>query len=166
MIAGRRKCVGEAAGVRGVSRPGEAQSSPVSPGKHCYRVGGIVVVVVVVEVVVLGVVRDRGEREREKEKDRERFLRERTAIEYRCRRRRRHRHRSRSRDRRYLRRRLRVRRYRRAAAVEAVRHRRALGKSPTPKKGVNSLPRLSRAACRENETDGERKRQRKRARKS
>jgi hypothetical protein len=37
----------------------------VSPGKHCCRVGGIVVVVVVVvvEVVVLGVVRDRGERE-------------------------------------------------------------------------------------------------------
>ena len=50
MIAGRRKCDEEAAGVRGVSRPGEAQSSPVSPGKHCYRVGGIVVVVVVVVV--------------------------------------------------------------------------------------------------------------------
>ncbi|KAL6264431.1 hypothetical protein P5V15_004540 [Pogonomyrmex californicus] len=57
----------QAAGVRGVSWPGKAQSSPVSPGKHCYRVGGIVVVVVVVEVVVLGVVRDRGEREKERD---------------------------------------------------------------------------------------------------
>jgi len=75
-------------------------------------------------------------RKREKARERERFLRkrerERTAIEYRCRRRRHHRHRSRSRGRCCCH--LRVLRYRRAAAVEAVRRRCALGKSPAPKK--------------------------------
>ena len=169
MIAGRRKCDEEAAGVRGVSQPGEAQSSPVSPGKHCYRVGGIVVVVVVVvvEVVVLGVVRDRGERERKREREREIPPKERE--------------REREREppsntaaaavviivivvvvavvvvaifvffvtvvlpplRRYV------------AVARSV-------KAQPRRKGVNSLPRLSRAACRESEMNGERKRQKER----
>lgn len=97
---------------------------------------------VVVVVVVLGVVRDRGE------------IPPRTAIEYRRRRR--------SRRRRGLRVWSSTSRRRRREAL----HRCALGKSLALRKGVNSLPRLSRVVCRRSTTASGRECERERERES